>query len=45
MTACQGDDAYTDFNVDITIPKGSVIYGHFNCVSLVSGVIIAYKSC
>ena len=45
MTACQGDDAYTDFDADITIPKGSVIYGHFNCISLDSGAVIAYKSC
>jgi hypothetical protein len=45
MTACQGDEVYTDFDGDITIPNGSVIYGHFNCVSLASGAIIAYKSC
>jgi len=45
MTACQGDDAYNGFDVDITIPKGSIIYGKFNCVSLDSGAIIAYKCC
>lgn len=44
MAACAGDLAYTDFDVDITIPKGGIIYGKFNCISLVSGAVIAYKS-
>lgn len=45
MVACGGDKAYGGFDTDITLPKGSIIYGKFNCVALVSGVIIAYKCC
>jgi hypothetical protein len=44
MTVCGGDLKVEDFDADITIPKGSVIYGHFPCVALVSGVVLAYKT-
>ena len=44
MAPCAGDLAYGDFDVDITIPKGAIVYGRFNCIALVSGAVIAYKS-
>ena len=37
--------AYTDFDADITIPRGAIIYGNFPVISLGSGAVIAYKKC
>ena len=35
----------TDFDVDVTIPKGVTIFGNFTSIVVNSGVAIAYKSC
>jgi hypothetical protein len=44
MSPTNGDVVYEDFDVDITIPKGSIIYGKFINIALVSGAVLAYKA-
>ena len=36
---------WTDFDADVTIPRGVTIYGKFTAVSLGSGAVLAYKAC
>lgn len=42
MTSAGYTTNITDFDVDITIPAGTTVYGRFTGLTLVSGTCIAY---
>jgi hypothetical protein len=44
MIPCGGNVSIEDFDTDIAISDGAIIYGNFTCLALVSGAVVAYKS-